>query len=200
MGLIVRPVCNPAPMNDRQEAKNAKKRLREPSERVDDFARRVIGAAIEVHRHLGPGFSEQVYEEALALEFALGGVPYERQPAIEIRYKGRLVGWGRPDFVVGGVLVVELKAVSVLSPAHDAQLISYLKAVPSQLGLLLNFKETTLRRGIKRVVWTHDSSSQRQQETGHVNEAHVAYESLVVARRDSAIPLQVVKEDFDAIA
>lgn len=187
-------------MSDRQEAKNAKKRLREPSEGVDDFARRVIGAAIEVHRHLGPGFSEQVYEEALALELDLRGVPYERQPAIEIRYKGRVVGSGRPDFVVGGVLVVELKAVSVLSPAHDAQLISYLKAVPSQLGLLLNFKETTLRRGIKRVVWTHDSSSQRQQETGHVNEAHVAYESLVVARRDSAIPLQVVKEDFDAIA
>ena len=138
-------------MNDRQEAKDAKGARAEPTERLDDLARRVIGAAIEVHRHLGPGFSEQVYEEALALELELRNVPFVRQPPVEVLYKGHVVGHGRPDFVVGGVLVVEIKAVASLGPAHNAQLISYLKALPSQLGLLLNFKETTLRRGIKRV-------------------------------------------------
>lgn len=187
-------------MNDRQEAKYAKEGRCEPGERLDDLARRVIGAAIEVHRHLGPGFSEQVYEEALAVELTLRRVPHVRQPPIEVRYKGHVVGHGRPDFVVGSALVVEIKAVAALGPAHNAQLISYLKAFPSQLGLLLNFKETTLRRGIKRVVWTHRPGSERQQHADQVDKSHEANEGLVVARRNSSISLQVVKEDFDAIA
>jgi GxxExxY protein len=76
-------------MYDRQEAKGAKGTRPEPNERLDDVARRVIGAAIEVHRHLGPGFSESVYEEALAIEFELRGIPFARQPALRARYKGR---------------------------------------------------------------------------------------------------------------
>ena len=132
-------------MDDRQEAKGAKS-CKEPSERLDDVARRVIGAAIEVHRHLGPGFSEGVYEEALAIEFELRGVPFVRQPTVEVVYKGHSVGHGRPDFIVGGHLVVEIKAIPALGPAHQAQVISYLRALRSELGLLLNFKEPTTPR------------------------------------------------------
>jgi hypothetical protein len=80
-----------AGMFDRQEAKDAKGALCEPGERLDNLAHQVIGAAIEVHRHLGPGFSERLYEEALAMEFEARGIPFERQPAIRVHYKGRVV-------------------------------------------------------------------------------------------------------------
>src|SRR5262249_20937170 len=108
-------------MHNRQGPKYAKGTFSEPSEQVDDLARRVIGAAIEVHRHLGPGFLESVCEEALAVEFGLRGIPFARQPATDVQYKGRVVGQGRPDYVVGGELVVEVKAVRELAPVHQAQ-------------------------------------------------------------------------------
>ena len=92
-------MCQPSRLTDRQDAKVAKST--EPNSRLDDFARRVIGAAIEVHRHLGPGFAELVYEEALAVEFQLRVIPFERQPPLRVTYKGHRVGDGRPDFVVG---------------------------------------------------------------------------------------------------
>ena len=139
----------------RQDAKHAKKLFGEPPLEADAIARRVIGAAIEVHRHLGPGFLESVYEEALAVEFGLCNIPYERQRPVGIVYKGIDVGRSRPDFFVETELVVEVKAVESLIRAHTAQVISYLRAFDRPLGLLLNFQVPILKQGgIKRVVLT----------------------------------------------
>jgi GxxExxY protein len=126
--------------------------MREPSAALDALASRVIGAAIEVHRVLGPGFLESVYEEALMLEFALRNIPFECQKKVVVEYKGHEIGEGRIDFVVDGVLVVELKAAERILPIHKAQVLSYLKTTRCRLGLLLNFHENLLREGLRRVV------------------------------------------------
>jgi GxxExxY protein len=130
---------------------------REPSREVDELAHAVIGAAIEVHRHLGPGYLEGVYEEALAWEFQSRRIPFERQRPIGVRYKGHLVGEGRLDFLVGALLIVELKAVDALSSIHDAQVISYLKSTGLHLGLLINFHVSVLKHGIRRVILSSPS-------------------------------------------
>lgn len=135
---------------NRQGAKDAKRG--EPSEQVDGLAYAVIGAAIEVHRLLGPGFLEAVYEQALAVELRLRGIPFSRQAVVAVNYKGQLVGEGRLDLLVGNALIVELKAVDALAPIHFAQVISYLKMTGHQLGLLINFNVPILKEGIKRVV------------------------------------------------
>lgn len=126
----------------------------EPDLRIDETARSVIGAALEVHRALGPGFLEAVYEEALALELALRGVPHQRQAPIPVHYKGACVGEARPDFLVDGHLIVELKAVGQVLPVHRAQVLSYLRAAGKPLGLLLNFNAVLLREGTERIVRT----------------------------------------------
>lgn len=128
--------------------------MREPSPRVDELARQVIGAAIEVHRILGPGFLESVYEEALAIEFELRGIPFERQKPIKLIYKNRTVGDARLDFLVGGELVVELKAIEIVHPIHPAKVINYLKLTGLDLGLIINFHVEQLKDGIKRIVST----------------------------------------------
>ena len=125
----------------------------EPDKDVDAFARTVIGSAIEVHRELGPGYSEGVYEEALAQELLRGEVPFERQKSFKVRFRECVVGEGRIDFLIGGKLIVELKAVERLMPVHKSQVISYLKATSCNLGLLINFNENLLRAGIQRVVF-----------------------------------------------
>lgn len=112
---------------------------------------RVIGAAIEVRRHLGPGYLESVYEEALAVEFASRGINASRQHPISISYKGTPVGETRLDFLVDGRIVVELKAVEQFHPVHMAQVISYLKATGLRLGLLINFNVKVLKDGIRRI-------------------------------------------------
>jgi GxxExxY protein len=124
----------------------------EPSPELNELTEAVIGAAIEVHRHLGPGYLESVYEGALTVELSLRGIPFERQLAIPVCYKGCSVGEGRVDFLVGKVLIVELKASEALVPIHRAQVISYLKALGLSLGLLINFNVPTLRAGIRRVI------------------------------------------------
>lgn len=124
----------------------------EPSSELNALSQRVIGAAIEVHRILGPGYLESVYEEALAIELELQGVMCHRQASVHIEYKGRPVGEGRLDLLIGGCLVVELKTVEHLLPIHHAQLLSYLKVTRKQLGLLINFNTRVLREGVKRVV------------------------------------------------
>ena len=134
---------------NRQDAKDAKI---EPEEKIDRLAHAVIGAAIEVHRNLGPGYLESVYQEALAIEFQLQGIPFEPQKPIVVRYQNHPVGEGRLDFLVGGELVVELKAVDELAPIHKAQVISYLKSTNLRLGLLINFNVTMLKNGIQRVI------------------------------------------------
>lgn len=130
---------------------DSRKRV-EPGKELDALAREVIGAAIEVHRHLGPGYLESVYEEALAVELRLRGVVFERQRPIAVAYKGVSVGEGRIDVLVGEKLIVELKAVDSLAPIHTAQVLSYLKATGLKLGLLINFNVPVLKDGVKRVV------------------------------------------------
>ena len=125
-----------------------------PSKEVDDLARKVIGAAIEVHRTLRPGYIESVYEEALAYEIGLNHIPYERQVKVKVAYKGHSVGEGRLDLLVAKILPVELKAVEALAPIHQAQLLSYLKMTGLQLGLLINFNVPLLKQGIKRVIFS----------------------------------------------
>jgi len=129
-----------------------RERLREPDADLDRLARRVIGAALEVHRTLGPAFAESVYEEALAVELALLRVPLQRQVPVAVNYKGYLVGEGKLDLLVDRRLVVELKSVEALAPLHFSQVLAYLCASKCQLGLLINFNVCELRRGVRRVV------------------------------------------------
>jgi GxxExxY protein len=130
----------------------------EPDKEIDDLPIAVIGAAIEVHRILGPGYVESVYEEALAVELSLRKIPFERQKPIRVEYKGHLVSEGRLDLLVDNKLVVELKTVEALAPIHVAPVISYLKAMRLPLGLLINFNVPLLKRGLKRVVLTTNPS------------------------------------------
>ena len=113
---------------------------------------RVIGAAIEVHRLLGPRYQESVYELALETEFQQRGIPFRRQVTFSLQYKGRLVGEGRLDFLVEEHVVIELKAVEAMGILHTAQVLSYLKATGHHLALLINFNVPTLTAGIRRVV------------------------------------------------
>lgn len=124
----------------------------EPDEELDRLARLVIGAAIEVHRQLGPGLLESVYESALCIEFDLRSIPFKQQHRVGIVYKGRPVGKGKLDLLVGERLIIEIKAVERLAPIHSAQLISYLRMTKRKLGLLINFNVPLLKEGIKRVV------------------------------------------------
>lgn len=126
--------------------------MKEVRESTNALSRVVIGAALEVHSTLGPGFMESTYENALAVEFGRRGVGFVRQAAVDIGYKGVAVGQQRVDFLVEGDLVVELKSVEALLPIHMAQLRSYLVALRLELGLLINFNSVHLRTAIKRVV------------------------------------------------
>ena len=116
----------------------------------DELSGRVIAAAIAVHKGLGPGFMESVYEQAFKLELSDRGIPFESQKVVEVCYGGRLVGAHVLDLLVAGSLVVELKAVKGLEDIHYAQVKSYLRASGTNLGLLLNFNSATL--DVKRVV------------------------------------------------
>ena len=127
---------------------------REPAAELNRLTQQVIGAAIEVHRILGPGLLEPVYEEALCVELTLRGVPFTRQTAVDLEYKGHPVGRGRLDLLVADKLVVELKAVDALNDVHKAQVISYLKTTGRELGLLINFNVPVLQDGIKRIICT----------------------------------------------
>lgn len=126
--------------------------MKEPTADIDALATAVVDAAVAVHRALGPGFAEAVYEEALVVELGLRRLPFVRQAAVEVHYKGVRVGEGRVDVLVGSGLVVEIKAVTVVHPVHRAQVIGYLKALGLPVGLLLNFNVVLMREGIERVV------------------------------------------------
>jgi GxxExxY protein len=124
----------------------------EVSEELNVLTSAVIGAAIEVHRLLGPGLLESVYEEALCIELKLRGIPFVRQAVVPVRYKGHAAGEMRLDLLVRDVLIVELKAVDELAQVHSAQLLSYLRLTGSKLGLLINFNVPILKNGIKRLA------------------------------------------------
>ncbi len=123
---------------------------------MDGDASAVLGAAIEVHRVLGPGFLESVYEEALDYELRDRSIAFVRQPPLGLTYKGRPVGDLRPDLLVADRLLVELKAVDQLAPIHVAQALSYLRATRLRLALLINFNVPVLLRGVRRVVLSPD--------------------------------------------
>ncbi len=112
-----------------------------------ELSYRVMEAVFEVHNTLGPGFLESMYEEALAYELELRGIPFERQKAIPVHYKGREIGTHRLDFVIDDKIVLELKAVSALTDTFKQQTLSYLKATGLKLGILINF-------GTPRVEYT----------------------------------------------
>ncbi len=128
--------------------------MRELSDELNALIERVLGAAIEVHRALGPGYLERVYEEALAVEMSLRGIKFERQYPVAVVYKGHPCGDGKLDFLVEGVLILELKTVDALGEIHRAQVISYLKVTNLEIGLLLNFQVPIMKEGIKRVIRT----------------------------------------------
>jgi len=113
----------------------------------------IIGAAIEVHRTLGPGLLESAYEECLAHELTLRRVPFERQVPLPVQYKGLSLDCGyRLDLLVAQTVVVEIKAVEQLLPIHEAQLLTYMKLGGWPVGLLINFNVPVLKRGIRRRV------------------------------------------------
>ena len=119
---------------------------------VDEITERIIGLAIEVHRHLGPGLPEIAYERALCMELGSAGLAYRRQISIPIFYKGEIVGEHRPDLVVAETVVVDIKSVERLAAVHSAQMRTYLRITGLEVGLLLNVNEPVLKDGIQRVV------------------------------------------------
>lgn len=116
----------------------------------EELSRNIIGAAIKVHRELGPGFLENIYEEALKIELSEHNLKYECQKEISIKYQGKDIGTHRLDLLVEDHIIKELKTVRELAEIHFAQLRSYLKATAMKVGLLLNFAKPTLE--IKRIV------------------------------------------------
>ncbi len=116
------------------------------------LAERTIGAAIAVHEALGPGYVEGVYAKALGVELAERAIPFIQESPVALLYKGVCIGEGRLDFLIDGLLVVELKVVDSLIPIHTAQLISYLKMTDLPIGLLINFNVAILKQGLRRVT------------------------------------------------
>jgi GxxExxY protein len=122
-------------------------------EELDSLTRRIIGGAIEVHRHLGPGLLESAYEACLAFELRELGLKVEQQRALPVVYKGVKLDCGyRLDLVVDERVVVEVKAIEQLAPIHEAQLLSYLRLSGIHVGLLINFHARMLKQGLKRIV------------------------------------------------
>ncbi len=113
---------------------------------------RIIGCAIEVHRRLGPGLSEGLYEDALTIELEFQGLKFDRQREIIVHYRDKPLRPQRVDLVVEGQVVVEIKAVEQLHSIHRAQLLSYVRSAGLQVGLLINFNGETIKGNVKRVV------------------------------------------------
>ncbi len=120
---------------------------------INEITEKIIGAAIEVHRALGPGLLESAYEECTCFEIESNGLAVTRQHPLPITYKGHKLNCGyRIDLLVAGKVVVEFKAVEKILPIHEAQLLTYLKLGGWKVGLLLNFNVPILKRGIRRLV------------------------------------------------
>ena len=122
---------------------------------VNVLTREIIGAAIEVHRHLGPGLLESAYQQCLAKEFQLRGIPYQSEWPLPLEYKGLRVNCGyRVDFLVARSVVIETKSVEAIAPVHEAQLLTYMRLGGWRVGLLINFNVLALKTGIRRKVLT----------------------------------------------
>lgn len=131
--------------------------MREIDSGLNELARRVIGAAIEVQRRLGPGFLESTHQRALMIELEQDDIRHECEKPVGLQYRGQTIGEGRLDLLVEDRLIVELKAVDQIHPIHKAQVISYLKATCLELALLIKFNVEVLREGISRLVLTSAS-------------------------------------------
>ena len=121
-------------------------------ENRDPLTERIIGCAIEVHRHLGAGLLEKPYTLAMCVELADNGIRFERERLVPLTYKGVRVGEYRPDLIVEGRVVVEVKSVLHLEPVFTAQMLTYLRITNIHTGLILNFNRPVLREGLKRFV------------------------------------------------
>ena len=120
---------------------------------INKLTSKIIGAAIEVHKHLGPGLLESAYEECLCHELELRRIRFDRQKSLPIEYKGRKLDCGyRLDVLVEDKVVLELKSCEKIEPIHKAQLLTYLKLSNINLGLLLNFNSITMKEGIVRIA------------------------------------------------
>ncbi len=117
------------------------------------LTQQIIGSAIEVHKHMGPGLLESIYEECMAIQLKKDGLVFEKQKPIPLIYDGQMLGTAfRADFIVEDKVIIELKACEKLQPIHDAQLLSYMKLSGVSLGLLMNFNSVLLKDGIKRMA------------------------------------------------
>lgn len=121
-------------------------------ERKDPLTEKIIGAAIEVHRQLGPGLLEGTYEAALCLEFKAVGLRYRRQVPVPVVYKGQVIGEYRLDLLVEEAVVVEVKSVNRFDPVFEAQVLTYLRASGKRIGLLINFNSRFLCAGVRRYI------------------------------------------------
>jgi len=120
---------------------------------INELSSSIIGAAIEVHKALGPGLLESAYEECLSHEFSFRNFSFERQKSLPLIYKGKKLDCSyRLDLVVGNAIILELKSCEKIDPIHKAQLLTYLKLSGLHLGLILNFNTTVMRDGIVRIV------------------------------------------------
>jgi GxxExxY protein len=123
------------------------------SVQLNQITQAVIGAAIEVHRSIGPGLLESAYQQCLAREMSLREIPFERERWLALEYKGiRVEQAYRLDFLIAGLVVVEVKSVEALTPIDEAQLLTYLRLGGWQVGLLINFNVPILKQGIRRKV------------------------------------------------
>ncbi len=119
---------------------------------VNEITEKIIGGAIEVHRNLGPGLLESVYEKALIIEFEAINLKFENQKKVNVKYKNRNIGEYRIDFLIENFVVLELKSVERHDPVFEAQLLSYMKLGSYKVGLLINFNSKLLKDGIKRMI------------------------------------------------
>jgi GxxExxY protein len=120
------------------------------ADELNDLSRRIIGIAIEVHKKLGPGFREKIYEEALLKEFETSNIEFAKEKVVRVDYDGQSLGNQRIDLLVDDEVILEIKACTKIIPIHRDQVISYLKTTDKRLGLILNFGRSKLE--IKRVV------------------------------------------------
>jgi GxxExxY protein len=136
---------------------------------IDQLTKAIIGAAIEVHRELGPGLLESAYEECLCYELSQLGLSFRRQLELPVKYKGLKLDCGyKMDLVVEDAVILELKCVDQLLPIHEAQLLTYLKLSGKEVGLLLNFRQSMLKNGIKRLV-TRDVAGSASNHTSAIS-------------------------------
>jgi GxxExxY protein len=130
----------------------------------------IIGAAMEIHRELGPGLLETVYEECLARELTLREIPFERQKPIPLVYKGLKLECGyRLDFMVAGRVVVEIKSIEALAPVHKFVMLTYLRLSEVPMGLLINFNVPILKDGIHRYVWHYQEKDSAETQRSQRN-------------------------------